>query len=80
MSDIQESSKENISELADRARIITIIVIILQNFKNWQQRQRSRVRETKVKKIQTDRVQTSKSGHSLILNYNLSVVVSEYRI
>lgn len=80
MSDIQESSKENISELADRARIITIIVIILQDFKNWQQRQHSRVRETKVKKIQTDRVQTSKSGHSLILNYNLSVVVSEYRI
>lgn len=39
MSDIQESSKENISELPGRARIIIIIVIIiiLQDFKNWQQ-------------------------------------------
>lgn len=38
MSDIQESSKENISELPDTARIIIIIIIIiLQDFKNWQQ-------------------------------------------
>lgn len=39
MSDIQESSKENIPELPDRARIIItiVIIIILQDLKNWQQ-------------------------------------------